>query len=511
MREDTRNLTWLLRGSIWALIVMLGVSALLLQARLVNEIDLDNGIIGDEGEMLYTLRAVRMGQPPYRDLSTEPHVLAPYMPLFYLLPGTLARWIGTNWIGTLVVGRGYIYALWIGVGAMVYALVAQAHGSRVAAGLAALLWLAGRLTPESANSFRPDSAMIFFSLAGVWLYQRSERTKDVVGSALLLVVAFLHKQSAVCAVSAILLDTLWQKRRKATLVVLGTWMTGVAIVLIAAQTLTTGAFGMNVFGSLLGWANWPHVEMTLTLAATRGAAVFAGAGVAAALPTTPRLLRTYFALAVALAMGSSAKFGSGSHYYLEAYAIGCALTGILVSEWLGRTAPNRIGLQIPWLAIALAASVLTLGPRLTSAPELTGEIVRHHAIRRQTTEEWERVLERLRAIGQPQLIEDVYLAVRSSTQPVLVNASMFASMQRNGRFDDSDIVRQINGGRFEAVVTTQPLDGAGRFRHFPRGWLELVGTRYKLADHYEIGEIGATFYIYLPRTTDAEGRGTPVD
>ncbi len=477
----------------------------------MSEIDLDYGIIGDEGEMLYTLRAVRMGQPPYRNLATEPHVLAPYMPLFYFVPGTLARCFRTDLIGTLVVGRECVYAFWISVGAMVYALVVQASGSRVAAGLAALLWLVGYLTPEMANSFRPDSAMIFFSLAGVWLYRRSVRFEYVVGSKLLLVVAFLYKHSAVCAVSAILLDTLWHKRWHATVTILGMWIAGVAIVVITAQILTAGAFGMNVFGSLLGWAGWPHVEMTLTLVATRGAAVFAGACIAVALSATPRLLRIYFVFAVALAIGSSAKFGSGPHYYLEAYAIGCVLTGMLVNEWLTCPVPSWTIVRITWLAVALAASVLTLGPRLASAPELGDEIVHHRAIRHQTAEEWERVLDRLHAIGQRQLIEDAYLAFRSNTKPVLINASMLGSMQHNGRFDDSDIVRQINGGRFDAVVTTEPVDVTGGFRHFPSDWIKLVRTRYRLADRYGINELGATFYVYLPKTTDAKGRGTRAD
>jgi hypothetical protein len=353
--------------------------------------------------------------------------------------------------------------------------------------------------------------MICFSLAGVWLYQRSERVEYAVGSALLLVVAFLHKHSAVCAVAAILLDAFWQKRWKAALAIFGTWTTGVAIVIIAAETLTTGAFGRNVFGSLLGWAGWPHVEMTLTLAATRGAVVFAGACIAAALPATPRLLRTYFVLAVALAIESSAKFGSGPHYYLEAYAIGCALTGMLVSGWLEGAVPSLTGLRIAWLAVALAASVLTLGTRLASGPELAEKIVHHRAIRHQTAEDWERVLDRLHAIGQRQLIEDAYLAFRSNSKPVLINASMLGSMQRNGRFDDSDIVRQINGGKFDAVVTTQPVDETGGFRHFPSDWINLVRTRYRLADRYGINELGATFYVYLPRTTDAKGRGTRAD
>jgi hypothetical protein len=496
---EAPGLTRLARGSIWILIVMLAVSAFLLNVRLVNDIDLDNGIIGDEGEMLYTLRAVRLGQPLYRNLSVEPHVLAPYMPLFYLVPGRVARWFETDWIGTLVVGRGYVYALWIGVATMVYALVKQARGCRVAAWMAALFWLVGYLTPEVANSFRPDSAMIFFSLAGVWMYCRAERVEHFACSALLLVVAFLHKHSAVCAVSAILLDAMWHGRWKTVLVMLGTWMVGTVIVIAAAQTLTAGAFGMNVFGSLLGLASWQHAEITLALAVTRGAAVFAGACLAVAMPAVPRLLRTYFVLAVALAVASCVKFGSGPHYYLEAYAIGCVLIGVLVSKWLLGVTTSWAGIRITWLAVAFASCVLALGPLLASARALTGEILHHRANRQQMTEEWEHVSEHLRGMGEPQLIEDVYLAVRSSAEPVLVNASMFASMQRSGRFDDRPLLKQIERGGFTAIVASFALEEDKINRHFPERWLVAMQERYTLAETVVMEQPRRTFLIYKPR------------
>ena len=494
-----QDLTQLVRGLVWALTVVLAVSALLLHARLMNNLDLDNGIIGDEGEMLYALRAVRLGQPLYRDLSTEPHVLTPYMPLFYLVPGTVARWLGAGWVGTVMVGRGYVYVLWLGVAAVVCALVRQAGGTLAAGGLAALLWLAGSLTPEVANSFRPDSAVIFFSLAGVWLYRRAERASQFACSSLLLAVAFLHKHSALCAALAIVTDALWQKRWRTALVVVGTWTVGVGIFIATAQTMTSGAFGMNVFGSLLGWTGLQHVGIILTLVVARGAAVFAGAGIAIGTRAVPRLLRAYFILAIALAVASSVKFGSGPHYYLEAYAVGCVLTGILISTWLAGATPHGAGLQITWLAVAVGACLMALGPRLTSARELAGEIRNHRAIREQMTEEWERVLEHLRGIGQPQLIEDVYLAVRSTTQPVLVNGSMFASMQRSGRFDDRPLLRQIEERRFTVIVASFALEEDKINRHFPEHWLTAMQARYALAETLVMDQPQRTFFIYRPR------------
>lgn len=494
-----RDFQRLLGGAVWMLTALLAVSAMLLHARLINEIDLDDGITGIEGVSLYGLREVRLGQPLYHDWSVPPHVLTQYMPLFYLVPGTVARWLKTDWVGTLIVGRGYVYALWLGVGVMTYTLVRQAGGARVAAVFAALLWYAGQLSPEYANSFRPDSAMVFFSLVGVWLYRRGEGASHMLCSAVLLVIAFLHKQSAVCAVLAIGMDALWQRRPRAVMVVLGMWGIGVAMGVGLAQVATSGAFGMNVFGSLLAWADAQRFAIVLAMAASRGAGLFAGAGIAIAARSGPRLLRLYFVFAVALAIASSAKFGSGPNYYLEAYAVGCVLVGVLVDGWLAGVTPNRTRLEATWLAVACAAYVLALAPRLASAPKLAGEIRNHRTIRRQMTDQWQRVLHHLRSIGEPQLVEDVYLAVRSSLEPVLLDASYFASMPPGGQFDDQQLIRQIEAGGFAAVVTSFPLEEKRTNRDFPERWLTMMLTRYALIETVSMESPRRTFFVYRPR------------
>ncbi|HUJ11024.1 MAG TPA: hypothetical protein VL171_13450 [Verrucomicrobiae bacterium] len=477
----------------------------------MNRLDLDMSISVDEGESLYSLQAVRLKRQLYHDWSVRPHVLSQYMPFFYLVPGVIARFWGTDWLGTLAVGRAYVYVLWLGVGLMAYALVRQSGGRRIVAAFAALLWFAGSLAPEYADSFRPDSAMVFFSFAGVFFYQRSEQRGNVMLAALLLATAFLHKQSAICAALAVGMDAFFQRRLKTLAVMLGTWTVGIGTVYCLAQVATSGAFEKNVWGSLLAWGGAQHVAIVLALAGLRGVAVFTGAGIATAAGVGPRLLRLYFIIAIVLAITSSAKFGSGANYYLEAYAVGCVLTGILSNEWLTGSTRHAVGFQIAWLGLATAACLTALGPRLVSARELAGEIRDRRQIHKQIAEDWDRLINHLKILGDPQLIEDVYLAVRSGTNPVLVNASMFASMRQSGRFDDGDIVRQIIAEGFKAIITTRPLNEAGGFRHFPDKWIELIRARYRLAERYELRAQNTTFYMYVPKPTGGETRAVRAD
>lgn len=487
--------------SITVMIVVLAVSAALLHARLVNMIDLDESIGVDEGDPLRALRAVRLGQPLYHDWSVPPHVLTQYMPLFYIVPGTVARWLNTDWVGGLVVGRGYVYTLWLGIGIAVYALVRQGGGTRLAAVLAALLWYAGELAPEHANSFRPDSPMVFFSLAGVWFSRRSERTGDVLCSALLLVIAFMHKQSAVCAATAIAANELLRRRWVRAAMMLAMWGAGVMVGVGVAQTATAGAFGLNTFGSLLTLSDAQRVAVVLGLAVIRGAGALSGGFVAMAGRKIPRVFSIYFVLAVLLAAASSAKFGSGPNYYLEAYAVGCVLTGLFVSECgAGEAGRATAWLGVAWLAVGLASCALAIPSRLASAGGWVRQFRDRGAVRRQIADEWRRTLTQLQSVGEPLLIEDVYLAARSMSTPVLINASYFASMCRNGRFDDTDIMRRFETRELAGIVASLPLEERGVWRQFPERWLAAMRPNYVLAETIVMNRAQRRFFVYRRRT-----------
>src|SRR5207249_9848050 len=121
-----------------------------------------------EGETLYALQSVQHRQPLYHDYSHPPHVLTQYTPLFYLSPGLLARWLGTGTLATFAVGRSCAYVYWLGTAVLIYLLARRCLP-------AALVFLSAPLTTSWANSYRPDSAAVFFSLAAVLAYERGRR------------------------------------------------------------------------------------------------------------------------------------------------------------------------------------------------------------------------------------------------------------------------------------------------------------------------------------------------
>jgi len=112
----------LVRVAIWLLLAILLAATMLWQVHLVGYLDFDGELLSTDAESLYGLRCARDGGSPYHDFSHAPYAVALYGPLFYVVPGTIARVLHTSWIGTVVCGRLYTYLSWLGVAVVIYAL-----------------------------------------------------------------------------------------------------------------------------------------------------------------------------------------------------------------------------------------------------------------------------------------------------------------------------------------------------------------------------------------------------
>lgn len=484
------------------LLVLLLLSSILLHVGLVLRLDFDGRNTGDEGEMLYGLRNARLGRPLYLDYHTPPHVLTQYMPLHYYVPGLLARLMGAGEMRTFVVGRCYVYALWVGVGLCIYALARQAGCTRQFACVASLLWFAGEMAPEMAVSFRPDAAALFLSLAALWVYQKGRGLAHATGAVALLLAAFFHKQSAVVALAVIVVEECHRKEYGRGFMMLGGWIAGVVLGLLGARWLAGEAFIQNTFGSLAVTVGLSHQVYVLVMSAARGLVALAGGGLACATlagGAYPRILKKYFLGALVLAFLSSAKFGSGPNYYLESYALGCVLSGLLLRHWKPEIASRvTILVSVGWLGLAYAAVWLGLQPRLESLAQLSREVVNHSTMRASEARAWDVVLKRLGELEEPVLIENSYVALRLGRIPYMMNASFFGELQSRGKFEDTELLRRLDAGEFMAVVTACPLRTQAGFRHLSPRWIEAIGRRYEPAEFLGSKSPEARSYIYRP-------------
>ena len=465
----------LLSGLTGLLLAVLLASACLLHGQLVAKLDFDGELLPTDAEALYGLRCVREGRSPYHDFSRPPHVVALYGPLFYAVPGTVARLLNTSWMGMVVTGRCYTYGAWFGVAALIYALARQAGNARLPAMAGALLWLSGALAPQWAIAYRPDSVAVLCSLAALWVYQRGHGGAAVV----LMGAAFLHKQTAVTLPLVVVATEIGRRRFGWAATVAAGWAVCVLAAVIATQRLSDGAFVKNAFGAVGQWAGPEQAWVLLQGAVWQGAVAFA-AGALMCGDERLTLLRRCFAVSFALALLSSAKAGAYVNYYLESYAIAC----VLAAGFLAGGSHKR--LRIGWLSLALVMSVNGLWSAARRFPEGWT----------QPAQEWDRLAACLGELSDRVLVEDAYVAVRQSPSLFALHPRQLETLRQAGKFDDSALLERISAGKLDAIIASFPFAVEGQNRQFPARWLEAARGQYVLEKTCALP--ARTLFVYRP-------------
>ncbi len=485
----------------WFLLAILLAATMLWQIHLLGYLDFDGELLSTDAESLYGLRCARDGGSPYHDFSHAPYAVTLYGPLFYVVPGTIARVLHTSWIGTIICGRLYTYLSWLGVAMVIYALGRRIGCRGPAAVTVALLWLSGTVASGWAVAYRPDATAILLALGALWVYQRSESARAVVLTVALLVAAFLHKQTAALSVLlAIAITEIERRRFGRAVAVVGGWTIGAIVGVAVTQWLSRGAFVENAFEAVAVWAGSDQVWGFLREAMIHGMVVFAGAVISYVVfyrEERLALVRRSFMISCMLALAASAKAGAQLNYYLEPLALGCVLTtGLLRDE--AQPAIRRLvaPLRIGWLGLAIVACAANLSGKVARFPAWCHDMVDHRAIRAQQARNWERLTACLGEVYEQVLVEDLYLAVRQCPTPCVVHPRHLEALRGAGLFDDSDLVRRIADGRFDAIITSFPLEQKVPTRQFPARWLETANRRYVMERRCEGCGLGDAFYVY---------------
>ncbi|HVM61459.1 MAG TPA: hypothetical protein VMV72_11400 [Verrucomicrobiae bacterium] len=485
-----------IRKWIGILLAVLVVLTALRQGLLIGRIGFDGENSPTESESLFAVSRLHNGGPLYLDYTRPPYAITAYMPLFYWSSAWVARPART-WLEMIVAARWSVYPFWVGIGVAIFLLARQVGCSRRAALLATLLWGASELGQEWANSFRPDAAALFFSLAALWVYQRGRAPIHLAGSVALLIVGTMYKHTVFAPLVVISLEEILRRRLGRAIAAATTWGAVLAAVAIAAQHATNGRFALNVFYSLAEAPSWWWTWSLLLTALTMGAVVFFGATIACAAPARfpgVGLWKRYFVVSLGLAFARSRIYGTWTNHYLEPFAAGCVLAGVLTDDLLAYS-PNDVvrRAHIWWLATALGLSVA-----------LSFEQGWRILLSSRDNTSWKELATYVGKLDGPVLSEEPYLAVRSGRTPYMIDTSLFAHMQRIGRFDDTDLLRRIEQGELAAIISKTPLDDSRRpVWAFPPRWLIPMRKRYHLDARYVVPEPFSKsddfYYVYRPK------------
>jgi len=259
--------------------------------------------------------------------------------------------------------------------------------------------------------------------------------------------------------------------------------------------VTGGLFSLNVFTSLAvaQSGSWPWVLLVTALAL--GAAAFWGGVLACAwMPQRHgvSLWKLYFVVSLLLAFARSRIFGAWTNHYLEPFAAGCVLSGVLVQDLLARGPEEAVHWAcLCWLMAAVGITSTLL---INQAPQVIRSGVDPEDI------QWKWFVSQIDGIDGPVLSEDGYVTVRSGRIPYMVDANKFAHLQSDNKFDDATLLHMIETGSFAALVTRVAIDASVRPTWaFPPRWLAPMRRRYRLAATCPVAQRDTTFYVYVPK------------
>jgi hypothetical protein len=165
-----------------------------------------------------------------------------YMPLFFLLHGSLARVTGE------FVVSGRVVALAGGLGLLTALVLIMRHiGCRlpIAIGLAAFVPLSA-VGLAATTTIRGDVLAVALQVGAIGIAARRDDTKGVAGAGVLCVLALFTKTSALWGALAIAAWLLLQKDRRRSKVFLGTYVAGVLLAVAVLQVMSDGRFLNNL-------------------------------------------------------------------------------------------------------------------------------------------------------------------------------------------------------------------------------------------------------------------------
>jgi hypothetical protein len=453
--------------------------------------------------MVYNAREYQHGRPIYRDYRQAPHVMAPYGPLSYALPGTIGRLTDADERGLFAIGRWMSLLGTLGTLALVAALLRRhARTPRIVAGLMALVFLTAPILWPVCIAFRPDPVEMLCVVAGLALFLAFEHSPARYLAVGAFLAAFLFKQSALAGPAAVVLYLVARRRLgdAGRFALASAAAVGTAV--LAMNVATGGLFHLNTVIGLRGNTTLGNlVTVALQATAVRSLVPFALATVGVVRRWTAGqvdLWTVFFATSLLVASAGTIRDGSAVNYFLEPLAVACIIGGEELARWLGRddTGTSRPGnAAVAALAFAaLAFLPLAVQAAPTVGPLLAG--IRTRAARDAAEQDFNvRMAHELDALGGPALSQynPVTLLARDV---VMMDTLIFSSLADQGIFDDRPLIDMIRSGRLAALVLLFPLsDETPRYQS--TAWVREAWLQAARDAGYRERRVGL-LYVYTP-------------
>jgi hypothetical protein len=452
-----------------------------------------------EGPLLDQTQRLMAGEQIYRPMDETPYTITNYPPVYHLVSGAFALWIGDTLAAGRMVSFGSAVLIAVLIGFFVWRVASPAVGNAaraVAAAIAGLLFLRASYTATWAPLMRVDLLADLFAFGGVVAFasERGARRRVAAAAALFLLAVFT-KQSTVAGAAACLIVSAFLDRRLAARLLL-MLVGGGLFVLAVLSVASAGGFYFHVVTANNNIFSWTQAFAFLQDLAIRHPVELAIAWVA-----TPRLLARpadrdagwgrpvlgAYLVTSFLACLTAGKIGSEINYLIEHVAVVATCVGVMLAEAFvpegERRAVGVAALAVPALLLAQVATARQRGAvESTEVPPL------------RTQREIGRVLARIEETRGAVLCEDMTLLVRAG-KPIEFQPFEMTQLARQGLWNPAPLLQRLSHGDFALIVLrfdarTPP---EWKFRRFPEVMLKLIRSHYALVENVD------GYWLYEPR------------
>lgn len=413
----------------------------------------------------------------YKSLSSYPYLITYYPPMFYLLTEGLNSIVH---IQPYFAERALNLLALIANSIMIYLVTKRIMGKKtIISILAPLLFLSSYFTTQFGVSAGPIAFELLFDLIAVYLVIDYRDNRWLVCSAAFLTISLLFRQTAVLIFFAVAAYLFLNKKRKDTLLFVGSYLSMTIPILLLLDFATGGRFFISVF-ALLSVVPFNSLNLTPLLKEFLRES-WALPLLISALYWMYKHKKSLITICTAVSViyiVSSAKLGSNIYYFVLFFAFLCIASTTGIETMLARKRA-KYALPIAYLIITLVFIGLSMLVSYLSSPYLPSPQIPMTA----------NVGIYLRNITGNILVENPAVAI-AANKTIMFEPSLFWAMRNMRLWNDTEIVSDIKAKKFGAIAMP---DCIGRLKYYQ-------GILNATALYYHLNNVVYDWYIYTPDT-----------
>ncbi len=438
-----------------------------------------------EGPLLYQARALLKGMPLYRVNITD-HVctVTNYPPLYPMAVALVGRLLGFSYATGRVVS--VLAAVWCSL--MIFLIVRQLTGDRVAAGIASGLFLSFPYVAYWGTVGRVDLLALAFSLSGMFAAVRWPTSWRGLGLSILLLTAAVYtRQSYLLAAPLALVPWLatWNRRRAGLFAVaLGILVISIFVFL---NWKTAGGFFFHVVvanaNRLDKFQGARMIGGSMILAAPL--IVVLGGEILSFLHRRPRSswLTVSYLMGGSLSALTVVKVGSNVNYFLEWVAAVALVVGTGIARWRKEMPATVRFVPLLLLTVQLPWGWYWLNPVVD-------------ILVRRAVEPEARQLERIvRTAPGPVLADEWMSMVVVSGRDLFLQPYECTLLAMEGKWDPRRLIAALQEGKFALILMADHPPFSASLVH-ERWTPEMLSA---IRERYEPVTVLAGATIYRPR------------